>query len=145
MKLKKKCSYGKFWINTLLSTFVQLLYYILKCNYFWMTIVSFFVKIIYIPDEELFSETYFGCTASLFVLLYDVPVGFVSPLFWDSVLLYLRSSKDGCCSISDDLPCSDEKKVELGIGTGKSCQSRKYINKACLLRQSINKQSNREK
>ena len=31
--------------------------------------------------------------------LYDVPVGFVFPLFWGSVLLYLRSRKDGWCSI----------------------------------------------
>ena len=28
------------------------------------------------------------------------------PLFWGSVLLYLRSPTDGCCSISDDLSCS---------------------------------------
>ena len=35
--------------------------------------------------------------------LYDVPVCFVVPPFiWDSVLLYLRSPKGGCCSISDD-------------------------------------------
>ena len=38
--------------------------------------------------------------------LYDVPVGFVSPLFSRCVLLYLRSPKGGCCSISDDLSCS---------------------------------------
>ena len=38
--------------------------------------------------------------------LYDVPVGFVSPI-WCSVLLYLRSPKGGCCSISDYLSCSD--------------------------------------
>ena len=39
--------------------------------------------------------------------LYDVPIGFVNtpPLFWGCVLLYLRSPKGGCCSISDDLPC----------------------------------------
>ena len=42
---------------------MQLLHYILKCNYFGMTTVSFFVKIISIPDEELFSETYVRCTA----------------------------------------------------------------------------------
>ena len=28
------------------------------------------------------------------------------PPFWDCVLLYLRSPKGGCCSISDDLSCS---------------------------------------
>ena len=32
-----------------------------------MTTISFFVKIMSIPDEELFSETYVGCTASYFV------------------------------------------------------------------------------
>ena len=37
--------------------------------------------------------------------LYDVPVDFV-PLIWGSVLLYLRSSKDASCLISNDLPCS---------------------------------------
>ena len=37
--------------------------------------------------------------------LYDVPVGFVHPRFWGCVLLYLRSPKGGCCSISDDLSC----------------------------------------
>ena len=29
--------------------------------------------------------------------LYDVPVGFVTPLVWGSALLYLRSQKGGCC------------------------------------------------
>ena len=28
------------------------------------------------------------------------------PLFWGSVLLYMRSPKGGCCSIADDLTCS---------------------------------------
>ena len=37
------------------------------CNYFGMTTVSFFVKIISIADEELFSETYVGCIALYFV------------------------------------------------------------------------------
>ena len=38
--------------------------------------------------------------------LYDVAVGFVSPLISGSVLLHLRSPKGSCCSISDDLSCS---------------------------------------
>ena len=38
--------------------------------------------------------------------LYDVPVGFVNPLFWGWIMLILRSPKGGCCSISDDLSCS---------------------------------------
>ena len=54
----------------MLSTLVQLLHYILKCNYFGMTTVSFFVNIIGIPDEELFSETSVGCTASYICLDY---------------------------------------------------------------------------
>ena len=28
------------------------------------------------------------------------------PVIWGSALLYLRSPKGGCCSVSDDLPCS---------------------------------------
>ena len=38
--------------------------------------------------------------------VYCVHNGFVTPLIWNSVLLYLRSPKGGCCSISDDLSCS---------------------------------------
>ena len=34
--------------------------------------------------------------------LYDVLIGFVYPLFWGGVLLYLRSPKGGCFSISDE-------------------------------------------
>ena len=43
--------------------------------------------------------------------LYDVPVGFVSPPLWGSVLLYLRTPKDSCCSILDDLSCSYPNKI----------------------------------
>ena len=38
--------------------------------------------------------------------LHDVSFGFVDPLFWDCVLLYMRSPKGSCCSIWDDLSCS---------------------------------------
>ena len=38
--------------------------------------------------------------------LHDVAFGIVSLLFWGSVLLYLRSPKGGCYSISNDLSCS---------------------------------------
>ena len=51
-----------FWIKTL-CTLVQLLHYIVKCNHIGMTVLTVFVKIISIPDEELFSETAVGCTA----------------------------------------------------------------------------------
>ena len=37
------------------------------CIYFGNTAVRVFVKIISIPDEELFSERDIGCTASHFV------------------------------------------------------------------------------
>ena len=47
------------------------------------------------------------CRVHCFVKLFNVPVGFVpaSPIL-SCVLLYLRSPKGGCCSISDDLSCS---------------------------------------
>ena len=38
--------------------------------------------------------------------LYDVSVGFVNPPFLGYLLLYLRSPKGGCYSISDDLSFS---------------------------------------
>ena len=38
--------------------------------------------------------------------LYDDPVGFVPPPYFKNVLLYSRTPKGGCCSISDDLSCS---------------------------------------
>ena len=79
---------------------------------------QFFVLIISIPDEELFSETAVGCTASYFVKIIWCFRWFCNPppLFWGSVLLYLRSPKGGCCSISDDLPCSHKLlRVHLSI------------------------------
>ena len=62
------------------------------------------------PDEELFSETAVGCTASYFVKIIWCSRWFCKPppKFWGCVLLYLRSPKGGCCSISDDLSCSHE-------------------------------------
>ena len=89
---------------------MQLLHYILKCNYFGMTTVSFFflfVKSFSIPDDELFSETYVGVTLHTLSKLYDVPVGCVThPPLWGNALLYLRSPKNGWCSLSDALSCS---------------------------------------
>ena len=39
--------------------------------------------------------------------LYDVPVGYVPPPYFEAeYCLFLRSPKGGCCSISDDLSCS---------------------------------------
>ena len=73
--------------------------------------VNFFVKIISHREKELFSERYVGCAPSNLFKLWDVLLGFVNPLFKCSVLLHLRSSKSGCCSISDDLSCSSKKKL----------------------------------
>ena len=39
----------------------------LKMKLFWNDYCYFFVKIISIPDEESFSETHVGCTASYYV------------------------------------------------------------------------------
>ena len=44
--------------------------------------------------------------ASYFIKIVDVPVGFVNPLIWGIVLLYLQSPKGDCCLILDDLSCS---------------------------------------
>ena len=72
-------SYGKFWINTMWRTLVQLLHYILKCihlewrslfglfRYILIQTVRLIVLIISIPHEDLFSETAVWCTASYFV------------------------------------------------------------------------------
>ena len=51
----------------------------------------------------------------LFSWLYDVPVGFVAPLFWGWILLILRSPKGGCCSISDDLSCFHTDTIYLHV------------------------------
>ena len=86
--------YGKFWINTLLSTLVQPLHYILKCNYFGMTTEGGggvgweLVKIISIPDEKLFSERAPGAPLHTLSKLYDFPVGFVPPSF-EAVYCYI--------------------------------------------------------
>ena len=74
---------------------------IFKQNALWNLKLNY--DIISIPDEELFSETYVGCTASYFVLIIWCSRWFCIPLFWVSVLLYLRSPKGRCCSILDDL------------------------------------------
>ena len=78
---------------------MQLLHYIPKC-------------ILRIPDEKLFSKGPSGAPLHTSSILYDVPVGSDRvPLFWSSVLLYLRSPRGGCCSTSDDLSCSIIKNI----------------------------------
>ena len=47
--------------------------------------VRFIVYIISIPDEEPLSETAVGCSASYFVKSYDVPIGFVTPSYFEAV------------------------------------------------------------
>ena len=74
-----------------------------------------FVKIISIPDEELFSETYVGCTASYFVKIIWCSRWFCIPLSWGSVLLYLRSPKGCCWWIWDDLSCSYNPRMILQV------------------------------
>ena len=100
-----------FGVRALWCTLVQLLHYILNCihlkwrwlfgpfRYMLIQTVRFIVWIISIPDEELFSETAVGCTASYFVKYIWCSRCFFKPppLFWGSVLLYLRSPKGGCC------------------------------------------------
>ena len=65
-----------------------------------------------IPDEELFSETAVGCTASYFVKIIWCSCWFRNPhpLFWGWILHISRSPKGGCCSISDDLSFSSINK-----------------------------------
>ena len=68
-----------------------------------------FVKIISIPDEELFSDTTVGGSASYFVLINYIMfllALYPYPVIWGGVLLYLSSPNCGYCSISDDLSCS---------------------------------------
>ena len=61
-------------------------------------------------SDMILSETANGCTASYFVTIIWNSVGFVPPLIWGSALLYLRSPKSGCYSISADLSCSSYHK-----------------------------------
>ena len=68
-------------MNTLLSTLVQLLHYILKCNYFGMTTVRFFSKLLASLIRNYFPKRMSGALLNTVSKLYDVPVGFVFPLF----------------------------------------------------------------
>ena len=63
-----------------------------------------FIKIVSIPDGELFFKTAVWCTTSYFVKILICSRQFCNPsLIWDSVWLYLRSPKGGCCLIWNDL------------------------------------------
>ena len=85
---KSKCwlkiafwTYGQFRINTLLSTLVQLLHNILKCSYFKMTTVSFFLsKLLASLMRNCFPKRTSGAPLHTLSKLYDVPVSFISPL-----------------------------------------------------------------
>ena len=111
-------SYGKFWINTLWCTLVQLLHYILKCihlelHHLFGPFRCMFKQTVWLISKLLASlmRNYYPKRSSgeplhIMSKLYDVPVGLVTPLLiWGCVLLSLRSPKGGCCSISDDLSC----------------------------------------
>ena len=63
-------TYGKFRINTLLSTLVQLLHYILKCNYFGMIIVSCLSKLLAFLMRNYFPKRTSGAPLHLFGLNY---------------------------------------------------------------------------
>ena len=77
----------------LYSTF-HLLYPLVLFRFcFGITTISFFwSKLLALL---LFSETYLGWTASCFVKIIWCSRWFCIPLFWDNVLLYLRSAKGG--------------------------------------------------
>ena len=71
---------GRFWINNLLSTLVQLLHYILKYNYFGMTTFSLFLsKLLASLMRNYFPKRTSGTALHTLSKLYDVPVGFVTP------------------------------------------------------------------
>ena len=90
-----------------LNTLVQLLHYILKCNYFGMTTVSFLSILLAPLMRNYFPKRTSGAHLHTLSKLYDVPVAVVTthPLFRGSSLLYLRSSQGSCCSISGVLSC----------------------------------------
>ena len=105
-------------LNTVWCTLVQLLHYILKCIYLeWRWLFGPFIymliklfgwlsKLFASLVRNYFPKRPSGAPLHTLSKLYDVPVAFATPLFWGCVLLYLRSPKGGCCSISDDLSCS---------------------------------------
>ena len=93
---------------------MQLLHYILKRNYFGMKTVTntFWSKLLASLMRNYFSKRTSGAPLHTLSKLDDVPVGFYPPLL-RQCLLYLRSPKGGCCSISDDLSCSSSSAVKL--------------------------------
>ena len=93
--------YG-YWKRRILSNTNS--YSVLKCYYLEMSIFRFFFKKFSTLMRNYFPKRTSGAPLHTLSKLYDVPVGFVPlPLFWGSVLLYLRSPKCCCYSISDDL------------------------------------------
>ena len=85
--------------------FLVPLVFIFRCMDISCFLINFIL--IRIPDEEWFSETAEGCTASYFVKSILCSRCFcTSPLILGSVLFYLRSTKGGCYSIWDDLSFS---------------------------------------
>ena len=106
---------------------MQLLHYIPKCIHLEWRCLFVFLDICYYKLLGLLSKllaplmgNYFPKRPSVAPLhtlskLYDVSVGFVTLLFSGCVLLYLRSPKGGCCSISDDLSCSPNRLKSTSI------------------------------
>ena len=111
----------KTWQNTLFSSLVNSLewrWLFRPFRYMLIQTVRFIVWIISILDEELFYETPVRCTASCFVKIIWCSRWFCKAPpppnpFYGCVLLYLRSPKGGCCSISDDLSCS--RSLHVGV------------------------------
>ena len=66
-------------MNILLSSFVQLLHYILKCNYFGT--VRFLSKLLASLMRNYYPKRKSGAQLHILSKSYDVPVGFVSTLF----------------------------------------------------------------
>ena len=85
---------------------INLLHYFKAILEWWL--LEFLSKLLASLMRNYFPERPSGAPLHTLSKLYDVPVGFVTPppLIWGSVLLYMRSLKDGCCSISDELSCS---------------------------------------
>ena len=116
-----------FGFSTLWCTLMQLLRYILKCNHLewrWLfcSLRFMFIKLLVLlskllPVASLMSNNFpkQPSDALLHTLskLHNIPVGFVTSPSFETVLLYLRSPKWGCRSISDDLSCSFRRIILL--------------------------------
>ena len=72
----------------------------------WYKLFGLLYKLLASLMKDYFPERSSCAPLHTLSKLYDFPVGFVHPLFWGCVWLYLRSPKCGYCSKSDDLSCT---------------------------------------